>query len=172
MLRAFHSRREMHRAQAVSLICFWCALYYVLKQLSAYDAVSKDHSDLFAFIGCCFVSMVSITFLGFMNWPAVMKVDDGSSLFKKHPAGETLALLQFSFQLWDLFAAFYVPGFLKLEMVLHHGVSLLTDYIRMYTHVASRCCLRFFCSSFRASDSTYLCWPIIPAGGLRQLASI
>ena len=127
MLRSFHSRREMHRAQAVSLFCFWCTLYYILKQLSAYDAVLKDHSDLFASIGCCFVSMVSITFLGYINWPAVMEVDDGSSLFKKHPAAETLALLQFSFQLWDLFAAFYVPGFLKVEMVLHHGVSCLSN---------------------------------------------
>jgi hypothetical protein len=123
MLRPFHSRRELLRAQAVSLICFWCALYYILKKLSAYNAVLQGNSDLSAFTGCCLVSMVSVTFVGCKHWPDVMKVDDGSGLFKKHPAAETLAVLQFSFQLWDLLAAFYVPGFLKVEMVLHHGVS-------------------------------------------------
>ena len=123
MLRNFHSRRELLRAQAVSLIVFWCTLFYTLNKLASFNAVLKYHSDLAAFIGCCLVSMTYNTYLGLKHWPQVAPIGDGSGLFKKSPAAESIAVLQFSFQLWDLCAAFYVPGFLKVEMLVHHAVS-------------------------------------------------
>jgi len=76
-----------------------------------------------AFCVVCLYNMCGITFLGLLHWPSVPSTNgNGSQLFVRHPAAETLGVLQFSFQFFDLIQCFVVPGMNKPEMVVHHAI--------------------------------------------------
>lgn len=123
MLRKSHPHRNLLRFKAFLLFFLWCILYQCLKRLVEYNAVLKDHAEFSAFTGCYLACMSYNAYLGIKFWPQVILIHDGSRLFREHTGAETIAVLQFSFQLWDFFAALCIPGLFKLEMLVHHGLT-------------------------------------------------
>lgn len=113
--------------------CFLFTFVYVLLTDDLHSFKPESNAAIAGFCAVSLVNMAAVTFLGLRCWPPTPPLtlsadpDTSAYLTKRHASAEVLAVIQFSFQAFDLVAAVALPALRKPEMIVHHAVRRRFD---------------------------------------------
>ena len=126
------SLRQGRRLITLAALLFDCFLFTLVYTLMTDDHHTFQPESNAAVAGFCTVSLVNmalVTYLGLRCWPPTppltLTADADTSVYlgRRHiSVASSLAVIQFSFQAFDLVATVALPALQKPEMIVHHAV--------------------------------------------------